>query len=39
VSVSIGLALNPTLRILLVRDGSLIGAAKLKIIEDDDQGS
>jgi hypothetical protein len=34
VSVSIGLALNPTLRILLVRDGSLIGAAKLKIIED-----
>jgi hypothetical protein len=34
VSVAIGLALHPTLRILLVRDGSLIGAAKLKIIED-----
>lgn len=34
VSVAMGLALNPDLRILLVRDGSLIGEAKLKVLED-----
>lgn len=33
VSVAMGLALHPTLRVLLVRDGSLIGEAKLRIIE------
>lgn len=34
VSVAIGLALHPKLRVLLVRDGSLIGAAKLQVIEE-----
>lgn len=34
VSVAMGLALHPKLRILLVRDGSLIGEAKWKLIEE-----
>lgn len=34
VSVAMGLALHPKLKILLVRDGSLIGEAKLKVIEE-----
>jgi hypothetical protein len=34
VSVAMGLALHPKLRILLVRDGSLIGEAKWKVIEE-----
>jgi DNA repair exonuclease SbcCD ATPase subunit len=34
VSVAMGLALHPKLRILLVRDGSLIGEKKLQVIEE-----
>ena len=34
VSVAMGLALNPKLKILLVRDGSLIGEKKLQVIEE-----
>ncbi|MEY2849626.1 MAG: hypothetical protein RI885_2293 [Actinomycetota bacterium] len=32
VSVAIGLALNPTLRVLLIRDGSLLDAESLRLI-------
>lgn len=34
VSVAMGLALHPKLKILLVRDGSLIGEKKLQVIEE-----
>ncbi len=34
VSVAMGLSLNPKLKILLVRDGSLIGEKKLQVIEE-----
>ncbi len=34
VSVAMGLALHPKLKILLVRDGSLIGEKKLSVIEE-----
>jgi DNA repair exonuclease SbcCD ATPase subunit len=34
VSVAMGLALHPKLKVLLVRDGSLIGEKKLKTIEE-----
>ena len=34
VSVAIGLAMNPTLRILLVRDGSLLGAENLRLLAE-----
>jgi DNA repair exonuclease SbcCD ATPase subunit len=34
VSVAMGLALHPKLKVLLVRDGSLIGEKKLQVIEE-----
>lgn len=34
VSVAIGLAMNPTLRILLVRDGSLLGTENLRLLAE-----
>jgi hypothetical protein len=34
VSVAMGLALHPKLKVLLVRDGSLIGERKLQLIEE-----
>ncbi|MFH1730159.1 MAG: AAA family ATPase [Planctomycetota bacterium] len=34
VSVAIGLATNPTLRVLLVRDGSLLGSEKLALLAE-----
>jgi hypothetical protein len=34
VSVAMGLALHPKLKVLLVRDGSLLGEKKLKLIEE-----
>ena len=34
VSVAIGLAMNPTLRVLLVRDGSLLDSSNLKLLAE-----